>query len=47
MPDGGLRLYYVGANETAGGFADELGMVQQIGLAVSDGPDPTRWERYV
>ena len=47
MPDGSLRLYYVGANETAGGFADELGMVQQIGLAVSDGPDPTRWERYV
>lgn len=46
MDDGGWRLYYVGANETAGGFADELGMVQQIGLALSDGPDYRRWGRY-
>ncbi|WP_295540032.1 glycosyl hydrolase [uncultured Thiohalocapsa sp.] len=46
MPDDSLRLYYVGADETAGGIADELVKVQQIGLAVSDGPDPTRWARW-
>lgn len=45
LPEGGFRLYYVGANETAGGFSDELGMVQQIGCAVSDGPGLARWER--
>jgi hypothetical protein len=46
MPDGHWRLYYSGADEVASGFADELAMVQRIGLAVSDGPDLTRWRRW-
>ncbi|MGB5834072.1 MAG: glycosyl hydrolase [Thiohalocapsa sp.] len=46
LPNGSLRLYYVGANETSAGFADELAMVQQIGLAVSGGADYTQWERW-
>ena len=46
MPDGGFRLYYVGSNETAGGFADEMAMRHRIGLALSDGPDYTRWHRW-
>jgi predicted GH43/DUF377 family glycosyl hydrolase len=43
--DGTWRLYYVGCNETARGYRDDLAAIQQIGLAVSDGPDFTRWER--
>jgi hypothetical protein len=46
LPDGSFRLYYVGANETAAGFADELAMVQQIGVAISEGADFTRWRRW-
>jgi beta-xylosidase len=46
IEDGSFRLYYIGSNETEGGFADELGLKHQIGLAVSDGPDLTRWERW-
>ena len=46
LPDGSYRLYYVGANETPGGFADELAMRHCIGLAVSDGPDYTLWRRW-
>jgi len=45
LPDGRLHLYYVGCDETPGGITDELGMKQQIGLAISDG-DPRRWERW-
>lgn len=44
LPDGSFRLYYVGANETPTGFADELAMVQQIGVAFSDGANFQRWE---
>ncbi|MBK1648680.1 glycosyl hydrolase [Rhabdochromatium marinum] len=46
LPDGSFRLYYVGANETPAGFTDELAMVQQIGVAISNGPDLTRWKRW-
>ncbi len=46
MADGSFRLYYVGANETPSGFVNELAMVQQIGLAISDGSDFTRWQRW-
>ncbi|MCG6940318.1 MAG: glycosyl hydrolase [Thiohalocapsa sp.] len=46
MPDGRFRLYYSGADEVPSGFADELAMVQQIGLAISDGADLTRWRRW-
>jgi hypothetical protein len=45
LRDGRLHLYYVGCDETPGGIIDELGMKQQIGLAISDG-DPLRWERW-
>ena len=44
--DGSFRMYYVGANETAGGFADELGKCHQIGLAMSAGSELTQWSRY-
>jgi hypothetical protein len=37
MPDGSLRLYYVGFDEQV-----ETG----IGMAVCDGRDLTRWEKY-
>ncbi|MBK6597539.1 MAG: glycosyl hydrolase [Proteobacteria bacterium] len=43
MPDGSLRLYYIGSNEHQGGT--ELETVHQIGVAVSDG-DITQWRRY-
>jgi hypothetical protein len=46
MSDGHFRLYYSGADEVASGYRDELAMVQQIGLAVSEGPDLTRWRRW-
>ncbi|WP_295384377.1 hypothetical protein [uncultured Thiodictyon sp.] len=46
LPDGAFRLYYVGSNETPGGFADEMAMRHQIGLALSDGPDYTVWRRW-
>lgn len=45
MSDGSWRLYYVGANETPGGYADELAMRHQIGVAVSDGANLMRWIR--
>lgn len=45
MDDGTWRMYYIGSNEAPGGFADELGLKHQIGLAVSDG-DLTRWRRW-
>jgi hypothetical protein len=38
MPDGSLRLYYVGFSEQA---------ETAIGMAVCDGKDLTRWERYL
>ena len=43
MPDGTLRLYYIGSNERKGD--SELDTVNQIGLAVSDG-DLTQWKRW-
>jgi hypothetical protein len=45
LPDGTLRLYYIGSNERSGAGANELESVHQIGLAVSRG-DITRWERW-
>jgi hypothetical protein len=45
LPDGTLRLYYVGSNERSGAGANELESVHQIGLAVSRG-DITQWERW-
>lgn len=46
MDDGSWRLYYVGSNETGLGHSDELKARQQIGLALSQGADPTRWARW-
>jgi hypothetical protein len=46
MPDGSFRLYYVGVGEAATGYTDELALRQRIGLALSDGPDFTRWQRW-
>lgn len=46
MDDGSFRLYYVGTDETPSGFTDELAMQHRIGLAISDGPDYLRWERF-
>ena len=46
MPDGSLRLYYVGTGETQDGYADELALQHRIGLAVSEGPDYTVWQRW-
>jgi hypothetical protein len=43
MPDGSLRLYYIGSNERGGD--SELDTVNQIGMAVSDG-DITKWKRW-
>lgn len=45
MPDGSLRLYYIGSNERPASGGSELDTVNQIGLAISGG-DITRWERY-
>lgn len=45
LPDGGLRLYYIGSCPLDGRTHDEMGLVHQIGLAISDG-DPTRWTRW-
>lgn len=45
MPDGTLRMYYVGSNEANASMVNELAMVHQIGLAISDGRDYTRWRR--
>jgi len=42
MPDGSLRMYYIGSDERDG--EGELDTVNQIGLAVSDG-DVTQWRR--
>lgn len=47
LPDGSLRMYYIGSNEVAeAGGIDELALRHQIGLAVCDGGDPTRWRRH-
>ena len=46
MPDGSLRMYYIGSNETASGHTDELSLKHQIGLAVSPDGNPTRWRRW-
>lgn len=47
MADGSWRMYYIGSNESeqheAGG---EMALRHRIGLAVSDGADPTRWKRW-
>jgi hypothetical protein len=47
LPDGRLRMYYIGSNEAGEGEAvDELRLRHQIGLAVCDGHDLTRWRRH-
>jgi hypothetical protein len=46
MPDGGLRMYYIGSNELPPGAEGELATVHQIGLAVSADGDPARWRRW-
>jgi hypothetical protein len=43
LPDGSLRLYYIGSDERDG--EGELDTVNQIGVAVSDG-DITQWRRW-
>lgn len=43
MPDGSLRMYYIGSDERDG--ESELDTVNQIGLAISDG-DITQWQRW-
>jgi hypothetical protein len=46
---GGFNLYYVGANAIAdmpASGVDELAHVHQIGLAISEGQDLTRWRRW-
>jgi hypothetical protein len=43
MPDGSYRMYYIGVNE---GGHDALSSQQQIGMAVSDGPDFRKWRRW-
>ena len=47
-PDQGFRLYYIGSNEPPGGHGvpDEMALRHQIGLALSDGDDVTRWHRW-
>jgi hypothetical protein len=44
MPDGSYRMYYVGGQEGVGGV--ELGMIAQIGMAVSDGSNYRKWRRW-
>jgi hypothetical protein len=46
MPDGSLRLYYVGMNETGNAAGGELAVRAMVGMALSDGPDYRRWRRY-
>jgi hypothetical protein len=46
MPDGSLRMYYIGANELEPGAQGELSTIHQIGLAVSNDGDPARWRRW-
>ena len=43
MPDGSLRMYYVGCNE---GGNTELDSRHQIGLALSDGTNFLKWNRW-
>lgn len=43
MDDGSFRMYYIGANE---GGHDELSSQHQIGLAVSDGSNFRKWQRW-
>ncbi len=46
---GGYHLYFVGANHAPGaapGSSGELSLVHQIGLAISEGGDFTRWRRW-
>lgn len=46
MPDGGMRMYYIGSTHFGPeGATGEMALLHQIGLAVSDG-DPARWRRY-
>ncbi len=47
LPNGSLRMYYIGSNETGDGeVADELRLLHQIGLAVCDDRDATSWRRH-
>jgi hypothetical protein len=47
LPDGGHRLYYVGNKRPPEGVAaSELTVTHQIGLAVAEGDDFTRWRRW-
>lgn len=43
MPDGGFRMYYVGAPEIG---HDELSAMHLIGMAVSEGSNFRRWHRW-
>jgi hypothetical protein len=43
MPDGGVRMYYVGAPEIG---HDELSAMHLIGMAVSEGSNFRRWHRW-
>ncbi len=46
LPDGSLRMYYIGSNELKPGTEGELAAVHQIGLAISRDGDPARWRRW-
>lgn len=49
MPDGGLRLYHVGASESRSpdpAVIDRAGIINRIGMASCDGRDLTRWKRW-
>ena len=46
MQDGGLRMYYVGADEREDRLEAEAGARHQIGLALGDGADLTLWRRW-
>jgi hypothetical protein len=46
MDDGSLRMYYVAANEREDRLEAEAGACHQIGLALCDGRDLTRWSRW-
>jgi hypothetical protein len=46
LPDGSLRMYYIGSNELKPGTEGELATVHQIGLAISRDGDPARWRRW-
>jgi hypothetical protein len=49
LPNGSFHLYYVGATEVQRANPEEFNehaTTHRIGLAVSDGPDLTRWRRW-